>query len=42
MNIPTKFVSPLNEEQITELNRIVKESGKPRVRQHTHAILLSN
>lgn len=42
MNIPTKFVSTLNEEQIIELNRIIKESEKPRVRQHAQAVLLSN
>ncbi len=42
MNIPTKFVSTLNEEQIIELNRIIKESEKPRVRQHAKKVLLSN
>jgi len=42
MKIPVKFVSKLNEEQIIELKRIMKESEKPRIRQRAQAILLSN
>lgn len=42
MNKPRKYIYRLTEEQITELNKIVKESEKPRVRQHAHVILLSN
>jgi hypothetical protein len=41
MNKPKKFVYPLTEEQITELDKIVKESEKPRVRQRTQVILFS-
>lgn len=42
MKIPVKFVSELDEEQEKELNRIIKESEKPRIRQRAQAILLSS
>ena len=42
MKIPSKFVSPLNEQQINNLRALVKNSDKPRIRQRAHAILLSS
>lgn len=41
MKIPVKFVSELDEEQEEELNKIIKESEKPRIRQRAQAILRS-
>lgn len=41
MKIPVKFVSELDEEQEKELNKIIKESEKPRIRQRAQAILRS-
>lgn len=41
MNKPRKYVSPLKEEQTIELNKIIKDSEKPRYRKHAHVILLS-
>lgn len=42
MKVPTKFVSPLDEEQINELNEAIKESKKAPTRRRARAILLSN
>ena len=42
MNIAKKFVFELTEEEITNLNKLVKESNKPGIRQHAQIILLSN
>jgi transposase len=41
MKIPEKFVSPLNEEQIDDLNRVIKDSIKSQNRRRAQAILLS-
>jgi transposase len=41
MKIPVKFVSKLNEEQINELNRVIKDSKKSQIRRRAQAILLS-
>jgi len=41
MKIPVKFVSPLTEEQINDLNRVIKESKKSQNRRRAQAILLS-
>lgn len=42
MKIPIKFVSPLDEEQINDLNRVIKESKKSQVRRRAQVILLSS
>jgi len=41
MKVPFKFVSNLTEDKINRLKEITKNSEKPRVRQRSHAILLS-
>jgi len=42
MNVPSKFVSKWNEEQIKELNGVTKNSQKAQTRRRAQAILLSN
>jgi len=42
MNIPNKFVSPLDDEIIEKLESLVKNSEKSRVRQRAKAIILSS
>ncbi len=42
MNVPNKFVTPLNEEMIKKLELLVKNSEKSKVRQRAHAIILSS
>ncbi len=41
MKIPVKFVSPLTEEQINDLERVIKESKKSQNRRRAQAILLA-
>jgi len=41
MKIPVKFVSPLTEEQINDLDIVIKESKKSQNRRRAQAILLS-
>ena len=41
MKIPVKFESPLNEEQVNDLNRVIKDSQKSQNRRRAQAILLS-
>ncbi len=41
MKIPVKFVSPLTEEQVNDLNRVIKNSKKAQNRRRAQAILLS-
>jgi transposase len=42
MNVPNKFVSPLNEKMLKQLDSLVKHSENIRVRQRAHAIILSS
>ncbi len=42
MNVPNKFVSPLDEDVTQKLELLVKNSEKARVRQRAHAIILSS
>lgn len=42
MKIPSKFVYPLNDEQINQLKAIMTNSDKSRIRQRAHAILLNS
>lgn len=42
MNRPHKYVSPLNEDQIGQLNDLIKNSGSARVRMRAHSVLLSS
>jgi transposase len=42
MNVPNKFISPLDEDLLNDLNDLVKNSQKARVRQRAQAIILSS
>jgi transposase len=42
MNRPHKYVSPLNEDQISQLNDLIKNSSSARVRMRAHSVLLSS
>jgi len=42
MNVPNKFISPLDEELLNKLDDLVKNSNKARVRQRAQAIILSS
>lgn len=42
MNMPKKFVNPLNEEEINSLNNIIDNNSSARVRKRAQAILLSS
>jgi len=42
MNVPNKFVSPLDEETLTKLENLVKNAENARIRQRAHAIRLSS
>jgi len=40
MNVPNKFISPLDEDIFNALDDLVKNSKKARVRQRAQAIIL--
>jgi hypothetical protein len=42
MNTPTKFVKNLEKNQVNQLNELMKNSNKPRIRQRYQAIILSS
>jgi transposase len=42
MNRPHKYVSPLKEDQISQLNDLIKNSSSARVRMRAHSVLLSS
>ena len=42
MNVPNKFITPLDDDVINTLEDLVKNSTKARLRQRAHAIILSS
>ena len=42
MNVPNKFVSPLDDDVVKKLESIIKNSKNAKVRQRAQAIILSS